>query len=711
MKFKASVLALTAVACVSAQTPIYKIQGAKTADADAVELLCSHLDVAPKGDVEIIVGEAGDKAVRKYASRIPSEAEGFYLSVGPKKVVIAGRDGAGTYYGVREFLKNPAQQVDTAMAPAISLRGVIEGFYGNPWSHADRLSQFDFYGRNRLNVYIYGPKDDPYHHSRWYEPYPADKAAEMADLVKHAAKNKVKFTWAMHPGNSIESDADRRRALDKFEQMYGLGVRSFAVFFDDISAKSVDAQIDYLNFLDREFVKPRKDVEPLVVCPTVYNRAWAGGDYLTKMGTGLNSDISIMWTGNSVCDMIDLGDCEWFTNETTRKPFIWLNYPVNDYGSHNLLMGPVVGNDPAIAGNVAAFCSNPMQYAEASKVALYSLADFAWNPAAFNADEVWERSLTELMPGHEEAFRIFCLNNVDVAPSVHGLRFWGETPDFKALTEEYGSLGNPDAVEAYRDYFRSRRAAAAELIALADAGQPLLAEVKEWITALSLQAQMGLAVCDMASALDADLAAPFVDAYKRFAGSAAKAENVVSRGFEGSIQSVRVKTGTLHVEPWLKRNVSELIDSFKQTGADYPADLFPRRALENGTYYIRYEGHTLGNPDAGSRSGNPVFQAEVDDINPNRQEWHIKYVPMTERYEIRNSKDERYVNELGNFGVNPYSADWNTYVITLGENGKYAIRNAGNGGSSYWTVTDGRITTNSSAPQYIFDISPVLQQE
>ena len=32
-------------------------------------------------------------------------------------------------------------------------------------SHEARLSQLRFYGQNKMNTYIYGPKDDPYHSS------------------------------------------------------------------------------------------------------------------------------------------------------------------------------------------------------------------------------------------------------------------------------------------------------------------------------------------------------------------------------------------------------------------------------------------------------------------------------------------------------------------------------------------------------------------
>ena len=715
LKSKALVAAMVLVGSVvaHAQTVTYKLSGADKADADAVALLQESLPISKKGTVEIIIGEAGDKAVKKYVKSIPAAAEGFYLSTSPKRVVIAGRDEAGTFYGVQQFLQMADKQAvsEVSEAPAIALRGVIEGFYGNPWSFENRKSQLKFYGENKLNVYIYGPKDDPYHHSRWYEPYPADKAAELAELVQYAAKNKVKFTWAMHPSNSIETAEDRAKALEKFQLMYDLGVRSFAVFFDDISAKSVHTQVDYLNFLDREFVKKKSDVESLVVCPTIYNRAWNSGNYLEVMGKGLNEDIKIMWTGNSVCDMIDEADCQWFAEQTGRLPFIWLNYPVNDYGNHNQLLGPVVGNDPKLAKNVSAFCSNPMQYAEASKVALYSLADFAWDPEGFDAQTVWERSLEVLMPGHVDAFRLFCENNVDVGPSVHGLRFYGETPEFKALLEKYPALTSAEATAAYGKYFQTRLDAAMELLQVADAGNVMLTEVREWVVGLGLQAMQGIELCKMADAVRTGSTQGFIDAYREYAKLSDAAFNNVSRDFPGSIQSVRVQTGTLHVAPWIKTTVADFVDAFKKSGVEYPDDLFPKQVLENGSYYIKHNGRWLGNPDAGSRGGKPVFQAEIDDINPNRQEWVVKLDANTGRYEIRNSKDGRYLNELTNFGVNTYSPDWNTYVITKNDAGKYAIQNAGNGGDSYWGVGGDYLITGAAADaRYVFEFIPVAEE-
>ena len=74
-----------------------------------------------------------------------------------------------------------------AQAPvAFELSGVIEGFYGPPWSHSDRLDMLRFMGRAGLNVYIYAPKDDPYHRTRWREPYPEDAERELRELVQTA---------------------------------------------------------------------------------------------------------------------------------------------------------------------------------------------------------------------------------------------------------------------------------------------------------------------------------------------------------------------------------------------------------------------------------------------------------------------------------------------------------------------------------------------
>jgi hypothetical protein len=124
-----------------------------------------------------------------------------------------------------------------------------------------------------------------------------------------------------------------------------------------------------------------------------------------------------------------------------------------------------------------------------------------------------------------------------------------------------------------------------------------------------------------------------------------------------------------------------------------------------------YNGKYLTN----NGGGNPVFQAEQDNIRPQRQEWKITVDPSTDRHKIINLEDNRYVNENGSFTVNnatnPYEAVWHTYEIIQLANGKYAIKNGGKAGDKYWKVNGTRIeNSNSNEPlpaQFIFDIVPL----
>ncbi|HEY4397239.1 MAG TPA: beta-N-acetylglucosaminidase domain-containing protein, partial [Acidimicrobiia bacterium] len=52
------------------------------------------------------------------------------------------------------------------MPRPVPLRGVIEGFYGRPWSLTDRLEMIEFLAERGMNAYVYAPKSDPKHRDR-----------------------------------------------------------------------------------------------------------------------------------------------------------------------------------------------------------------------------------------------------------------------------------------------------------------------------------------------------------------------------------------------------------------------------------------------------------------------------------------------------------------------------------------------------------------
>ena len=708
------------------KTPqVITLVGADEADGDAVALLRNTFTEAGNG-VTVVIGERGDEAVSAYAGQIPEKVEGYYIHAAADKVVIAGADEAGTYYGVQTFLQMASQPkmrlAEVKDWPDVLERGVVEGFYGNPWSHKDRLRQFDFYGKNKLNVYIYGPKDDPYHRNRWREPYPEKEAQLISELAKAATQNKVDFVWAMHPGGDIQwTEADLNSSVQKLEWMYDLGVRAFAIFFDDIFGAEQSKgtkQAEYMNALNREFVQKHPDVAPLILCPTQYNKSWSGGSYLSDLGTTMDKDIRIMWTGATVVDMINKTDMDWINAQIQRNAYIWLNYPVNDFCIDHMLMGPTYGNDLDIAEQLSGFVSNPMEYAEASKVSLYSIADYCWNMEAYDSQASWEQALQVLMPEHVEAFRVFCQHNVDLGPTGHGLRRQGESAAFKEAAEEFAKAMengyDKKAVAAMTKQFAQMIQAADELLASTEEPE-MIAEIAPWAQVMKIIGQRGEKVMNLYTLLNKGDEKGFIATYEALAQLEQDQKAVLSRNFEGSIKKPNPTVANEVVGPFIKANTKTLIREYKSNHT-YRTDIFPADLIEEGRYYIKVNGRWLtdanANPD---RVGDfPVLQAGVDSINPQRQEWNIAIDPTTERYKITNAQDGRYINEMGNFwrdkNNNPYDPAWHSFNIYR-LNGKYAIQTAGNAGGRMWSANEERITPtaerNVRYEHFIFEIIPV----
>ena len=424
---------------VTAQAAIFEAPAQWTINADKKHLtgyiydalMTASPEAAKKADFKVTLGVRGEGKVSKYKKNIPAKSEGYFMKVTDKEVVIAGNDEKGLYYGVQTLLgmmnEGKLEACTITDWPDVPFRGTVEGFYGTPWSHEARKSQLEFYGRNKMNVYIYGPKDDPWHRDKWREPYPEVEANRIAELVNVAKANGVNFYWAIHPGVDIKwNDQDRDYLMAKLEVMYQLGVRSFAVFFDDIwgEGAKADKQAALLNYIDDNFVQVKKDVAPLILCPTEYNKSWANDEkgYLRTLGKELNKGIEVMWTGNSVVACIDKPTMEWINERIERKGYIWLNFPVNDFVRDHILMGPAYGNGLDIATDVSGFVSNPMEYAETPKISLYGIADYCWNMEAYDYQSNWEKSLKDILPSNHEALRTFALYNKDLGPNGHGFR-------------------------------------------------------------------------------------------------------------------------------------------------------------------------------------------------------------------------------------------------------------------------------------------------
>lgn len=466
-------------------------------------LMTASPEVVAKASFKVTIGVRGDGKVAKYKKNIPAKSEGYFMKVTDKEIVIAGNDEKGLYYGVQTLLgmmkDGKLEQCTITDWPNVPFRGTVEGFYGTPWSHEARKSQLEFYGRNKMNVYIYGPKDDPWHRDKWREPYPEAEAKRIGELVEVAKKNGVNFYWAIHPGVDIKwNNEDRDKLMAKLEVMYQLGVRSFAVFFDDIwgEGAQADKQAALLNYIDDNFVQVKKDVAPLILCPTEYNKGWANEQkgYLRTLGNNLNKGIEVMWTGNSVVACIDKPTMEWINERIQRKGYIWLNFPVNDFVRDHILMGPAYGNGLDIATDVSGFVSNPMEYAETSKISLYGIADYCWNMEAYDYKTNWEKSLKSILPANSQALRIFALYNKDLGPNGHGFR----REEGEELIENAEKALNGDQfATAMLNVACCELETACDVLLNDNTNPQLIHELRPWLIQGKNLAEYGKAVCTM----------------------------------------------------------------------------------------------------------------------------------------------------------------------------------------------------------------------
>ncbi len=381
----------------------------------------------PKSIVEL-GGDFGTEDYVVVKKDDPSMAPQSYSLVLTNGVVeITAADSDGHFYA-RETLNQLGGNIGDRLpnlriedSPSIAVRGVVEGYYGRPWGKKGRLALLDFMGRLKLNTYIYGPKDDPYHHTRWREAYPEENQKEFKSLLAAAKRNHVRFCWAIHLGGSFrkggEGEMEDFQALyAKLQSMYDLGIRSFAVFFDDFGDADAQFHAKICNFVSLGFMRRNEGCMPLIVCPNVY---WGLGesDYCKVLGEELAADTQIVWTGKTVCHDISKIDAEKVAAAYRRPPFVWWNFPVNDYCRTKLLLGRTYGLDNGV--EVSGFVANPMENCEANKIAIFGVADWCWNSAAFDSAKNWESAFGYIYPDPEvaAAMRILAAHNSDQAPN------------------------------------------------------------------------------------------------------------------------------------------------------------------------------------------------------------------------------------------------------------------------------------------------------
>lgn len=305
-------------------------------------------------------------------------------------------------------------------------RGIVEGFYGKPWTHEERMDMLSFMAEVGMNAYMYAPKDDTYHRRKWRIPYPARQMAGLKRLASHARSVNISFIYAISPGLSLrysdKRDADALTA--KMTALHDAGVSDFGLLLDDIPAQLTSeadrkafgslaaAQVALANNV-RDRLQKSCPHARLLICPTQYYGD-PSTDYVLEMGNGLHPEIDVMWTGPGVCSQELSYEHTKAVAAALRRPVtFWDNYPVNDAGMRGELhIWPYTGRSPELTQVSRGLLLNPMNQAETSKIALGAAAIYMNDPEHYDAEVAWRvsaaRVVGEASLGALEMFRDAC---------------------------------------------------------------------------------------------------------------------------------------------------------------------------------------------------------------------------------------------------------------------------------------------------------------
>jgi hypothetical protein len=399
------------------------------------------------------------------------------------------------------------------------LSGVIEGFYGRAWTHGQRVEMLDWIAEAGMNCFIYAPKDDIKIRARWRELYSPAEARDIKALADAAAERRLTFVVAIAPcldvtySDGVDLEALKRR----LDQLIDLGVKRFALLFDDIPSTMMPAdEKAFSSFAAAQcyfanaalaHAQAKASGVSMIFCPTEYCAAFTGHDvansqYLKTIGAELDPAFGVFWTGpDIVSKTISAESLRELGAVIRRKPVIWENFHANDYDIRRVYAGPLGGRSAEILELVDGIITNPNNEFEANFVpvrstglfangsddeaANFALALKAWQPRfrlAFRSDNdmltVEEvRLLAELF---YQPFR----NGPEVEALLQSARrlLSAPRPDVRDPRWQEGH----DAVVAFRDRIRDlfHRMTELENRDLFYAFQPYLWEAREEVTHL-----------------------------------------------------------------------------------------------------------------------------------------------------------------------------------------------------------------------------------
>ncbi|MEU7552037.1 beta-N-acetylglucosaminidase domain-containing protein [Streptomyces sp. NPDC044571] len=533
-----------------------------------------------RGTVVRLQGPDAQDALRVLGAATSADLPngGYRLAVGRAAgrdtVALAGVGEEGQFHAaqtLRQLLAAGRARVPGVLVrdwPSSPVRGITEGFYGQPWTREQRLAQLDFMGRTKQNRLLLAPGDDAYRTTQWREEYPREQQEEFRALAERARANRVVLGWAVAPGQSmcLASAADRAALARKLDAMWELGFRAFQVQFQDVSytewgcradrvrygtgpAAAAKAHAEVAGELAAHLAARHPGAAPLSLLPTEYHQKGATA-YRTALASRLDARVEVAWTGVGVVPRTITGkELVGVRGAFGQRPLVTMdNYPVNDWDPGRIFLGPYAGREPAVASGSAALLANAMPQAALSRIPLFTVADFAWNPNGYRAGASWAAAVADLAGPDQRARRSLAALAGNSASSTLAQP---ESGYLRPLVEEFWrtrASGDPAAADRLRAEFTAMREAPERLSGLPGLGGGAggSGEGGPWVARLAAYGAAG------------ELALDVLQAQARGDGATAwKQAQALAQARRGLAEPSAARVDKAVLEPFLARAAAE----------------------------------------------------------------------------------------------------------------------------------------------------------
>lgn len=283
--------------------------------------------------------------------------------------------------------------------------GIIEGFYGRPWTTSERVSFVGHLGRAGLDTFIVAPKNDPLgfarprHHARDFRAIEA--------IARAAGDASVRLYVST--------------CLENVESLVDAGVRGVVISLDDtwttfapgLATHARGAAHGAMARTALERARRRSADADALLVPAIYHRraedlGRGGLAYLRGIAASA-PDVPVAWTGPAIFSRsVTAGDAARLQRATGLRLWLWNNAVTNDWlplatgelvGARpwqKLCFGSIDNMSPGVEREVGGVLVNAAREPELSKVSALCLAAWLRDPLHYAAGPAVERSIREV---------------------------------------------------------------------------------------------------------------------------------------------------------------------------------------------------------------------------------------------------------------------------------------------------------------------------